>query len=55
MMLGLGCKINEVYFRKTDFVLPPHGLFINYLVQIGLELNLISFDLNFQIFHVRAP
>ena len=49
MMLGLMGKINEVYFRKTISFATSwtlyqiFGFFINYLVQIGLGLSLISF------------
>ena len=46
-MLGLVGKINKGYFRETNFLLPPHGLFIKYLVQIGLELGLIVFGPKF--------
>ena len=53
-MLGLVGKINEGYFRKTDFLLLSHGLFyqifgfcINYFVQIGLGLGLKSFGHKF--------
>ena len=42
-MLELVGKINEGYFRETNFIFPPHrlfgqifGFFINYFVQIGL-------------------
>ena len=48
--LGLVGKMNEGYFRETNLFLPPYGLFINYMsffinyfVQIGLGLGLISF------------
>ena len=42
-MLGHVGKINEGYFKEINFLLSPHGLFINYFVQIGLGLGLIRF------------
>ena len=35
-MLGLMGKINEEYFRETNFLLPPHGLFIKYLGSLSI-------------------
>ena len=46
-------KMNEGYFRETNLFLPPHrlyqlyGFFINYFVQIGLRIGLISFGPKF--------
>ena len=42
-MLGLVGKINEGYFRETNFLLPLHGLFIKYLS----SLSIIWFKYNF--------
>ena len=36
--LGLVGKINEGYFRETNFLLPPHGLFIKYLGSLSIIL-----------------
>ena len=44
-MLGLVGKISEGYFRKTRFLLPPHGLFIKYLD--SLLIILFKWDLGY--------
>ena len=52
-MLGLVGKINEEYFRETNFLLPSwtfyqiFGFFINYFVQIGLGIGLLGFGPKF--------
>ena len=35
-MLGLVGKINEGYFRETNFLLSPNGLFIKYLDSLSI-------------------
>ena len=48
-MLELVGRINERHFRETNFLLSHwtlyqiFGFFINYLLQIGLRIGLISF------------
>ena len=37
-MLGLVGKINEGYFRETNFLLLSHGLFIIYLGSLSIIL-----------------
>ena len=37
-MLGLMGKINEGYFKETNFLLPLHGLFIKYLGFLSIIL-----------------
>ena len=37
-MLGHVGKINEGYFRETNFLLLPHGLFIKYLSSLSIFL-----------------
>ena len=37
-MLRFVGKINEGYFRETNFLLPPHGLFIKYLSSLSIIL-----------------
>ena len=36
--LGLVGNKNEGYFRETNFLVPPHGLFIKYLGYLSIIL-----------------